>query len=568
MTNTSKTRLSICVSLLLALFAFPTQALTYDEYDTYLDDWAFDVYGWSIDQFDAQIEVREDASFLVTETIDVTYGVYKHGIYREVPVTYRDQLGNRLTIDIDIQAVYQDGHPAMVDIYNSGHDRVVKIGDPDVTITGAHEYMIVYEVERALLYDDEATTLYWNVTGTDWEVPIYNSSAAVIFPNGVEPTAWACYVGAYGSTDQDCGSAQDDEIIAFAADNYLTISVDIPAGSVWEPTLADRAWWFFSDNWLGVLPLVILFGMVLWWLKHGRDPNDQGTVIAQYDPPDGLWAVYVGMLLSNRAKQRFITAMIIQLAAKGYLDMTVAGNTKKKHPGNITIKKLKDGKDLDEAHKLLFDRLFKSGDSVKLNKLKGKILPSDMTKIKSAAMQKMVDDGYFLKGSFKRQIGGLIIGLLVLFSSFIAWSFFGTFVGLLFLVCGLICSILGYLMPKVTEQGARARWYAKGFDLFLKTADQYRSRFQERENIFSDFLPYAIALDHVDEWAKAFVGMDQAPSWYHSSQPFLYTAFISEMGSVTKAVTLATAPTAPSGGASGGGGFSGGGFGGGGGGSW
>lgn len=566
MSSTSKIKLFTCASFLLAIVEVPTQALDYDQSGNYTDDWTFDVYGWSIDQFDAQIEVREDASFLVTETIDVTYGIEKHGIFREIPVVYSDALGSRLTIDVNVQAVYQDGDPAMADIYNAGHDRVIKIGDPNSTITGTHEYVIVYEVQRAMLYDETATTLYWNVTGTDWEVPITNSSAAVIFPDGVEPTQWSCYVGAYGSTDQDCGSAQDNEIVAFAADDFLTISVDIQAGSIWEPTLADRAWWFVSDNWAGGIPLLMMLVMFAWWYRQGRDPKEQGTVIAQYDPPDGLWAVYVAMLVSNSYKKRFLTAMILQMASKGYLDMTVAG--KGKHPGNITITKKKDGKALDPAHRTLFDRLFKSGDEVKLSKIKGKMTSKELTSIRGMVIQKMIDDGYFIKGSFARQLGGLIVGALLLFISLQMFFVFGAAVGVMFVIGGVFILVLGFYMPKVTQEGAMARWYAKGFDLFLKTADQYRSAFQERENIFSDFLPYAIALDYVDEWAKVFADMQQPPDWYHASQPFMYSSFITQIHSVSKAVTIATATPAPSGGTSGGGGFSGGGFGGGGGGSW
>ena len=213
------------------------------------------------------------------------------------------------------------------------------------------------------------------------------------------------------------------------------------------------------DNWAGVIPLMALCAMFFWWTRAGRDPKRNDTIIAQYDPPDGLWAVYVGSFLSHQPSQRLLSSMVIQLASKGYLDMDVKGNTKKKHPGNITIIKKKEGDDLDEAHKLLFDLLFKKKTEVKLNKVKNRILPSDVTKIKRAITRKLVDDGYFVRGSFIRQVVGILISFPFLFFSPMAFAFIGLFVGIACVICGALMLVLGLLMPKVTPHGAEVRYF-------------------------------------------------------------------------------------------------------------
>ena len=574
MISMCKTKQSIFASLILSgLFLFcavPVQAaLEYEAYDAYLDDWALDLYGWSINTFDAEIEVRNDATFLVTETIDVSYGIDKHGIYREIPSSYRDAFGNRVTIDIDVLSVYQDGQPAVADVYQSGDDRVIKIGDPGLTIRGDHSYTIVYEVERAFLYDDNATTLYWNVTGTDWEVPIDSSSVAVVFPDGVEPMQWSCYVGEYGSTYQNCGEAQDGEVVAFAANGFITIAIDIPPGSIWEPALYHRFWWFFLANWVALFPLALLVAALRWWWMRGRDPKDHRTIIAQYEPPDGLWAAYVGTLLTNGPRKRFITAMIIQMASEGTLTIEVTGQKKKKTPANIILKKKTDGSELDPAHKQLFDLVFKTKDERKVSSIKGKLQPSQLSVVRQLLLEQL-SPKYLMKKSFTYQVIGITFGVAIILSSPLFGMFFGTVTGVMFVVSGIGVLVLGILMPKVTNDGAIARWHAKGFELFLKTADQYRHAFQEREEIFSMYLPYAIALNHVDEWIKAFGDLQAPPDWYHSTYPFLAQQFASDLTQMTSAIGIATAPVAPSSGGSysGGGGSSGGGFGGGGGGSW
>jgi uncharacterized membrane protein len=101
-------------------------------------------------------------------------------------------------------------------------------------------------------------------------------------------------------------------------------------------------------------------------------------------------------------------------------------------------------------------------------------------------------------------------------------------------------------------------------------------------NLFSKFLPYAVALDVADNWAKAFEGIYQnPPDWYVSPagfrtfSPYVFTHSINSVTSdLTSAMTSAPRGSGIGGGGGGGGGgfggggSSGGGFGGGGGGSW
>ena len=94
-------------------------------------------------------------------------------------------------------------------------------------------------------------------------------------------------------------------------------------------------------------------------------------------------------------------------------------------------------------------------------------------------------------------------------------------------------------------------------------------------HLFSKFLPYAMALDVTDNWAKAFEGIyQQPPEWYVSPvgirtfNPYTFSHSIQSATS-NLASAMFSAPRGSGGsGGSGGRGSSGGGFGGGGGGSW
>ncbi len=117
-----------------------------------------------------------------------------------------------------------------------------------------------------------------------------------------------------------------------------------------------------------------------------------------------------------------------------------------------------------------------------------------------------------------------------------------------------------------------------GFREFMSRAERDRLERMKDKDLFSKFLPYAIALDIVDNWAKAFEGIYQEPpDWFTSPagfrtfHPYTFSRSISAAtSSLGSAMFSAPRGSGISGGGGGfsGGGSSGGGFGGGGGGSW
>lgn len=528
---------------------------------------------WVIESFDSLIEVQEDASLIVTETIEADFSVYKHGIYRTIPTTYEGSGGERVTIDIDLLSVLQDGQPAMIDESSWGGDWSVRIGDPNRTITGAHTYEITYEVERAMLYFDDYDEVYWNVTGFDWDASILSTTAVVVLPDGAQATQWACYVGSYGSTSQDCGAFQEGSEVAFAADDFLTIAVGFPKGVVDEPTVLTRLTWFFFANWPIALPWIFfLFVLRIWW-KNGRDARSKKTIIAQYEPPEGILAVYAGRMVDGRLKKHHQTAMIIQLAVMGHVKIkvdSVGKNGKKLRKPKVTLLKLSGGTELDAAHQQMMDVLFGKKTEKALSDLKGTISAGKITFMKNAIMQELIDRGWFTKHSFKRQAMWMILGGMAFFFSPMFGAIFGSVAAVSTMIATAGVIVLGWYMPQTTPAGSEVLWKTRGFKEFMHTAERYRSEWQEKEHIFADYLPYAIAFNDVDRWAKTFKGVHQAkPDWYDSTDAFTMALMISQLDNVTSSIAAATTPKAPSGsGGSGGGGFSGGGFGGGGGGSW
>jgi len=144
------------------------------------------------------------------------------------------------------------------------------------------------------------------------------------------------------------------------------------------------------------------------------------------------------------------------------------------------------------------------------------------------------------------------------------------------ILMGLPVFFFAKFMPAKTKAGASVYMDILGFREFMIRAEKDHLERMGDSHLFSKFLPYAMALDVTDNWAKAFQGIyQQPPEWYVSPlgirtfDPYTFSHSIQSVTStLSSAMFSSPRGSGGSGGGSGGGGSSGGGFGGGGGGSW
>ena len=142
-----------------------------------------------VQNFDSKITINKDASISVVETIDYYFPSPRHGIYRNIPIIYKDSNGRRFQLKLIILKI-SDGQGADIPYSDSKNKNnlEIKIGDPDKTVNGQQKYQIEYTVVGAINYFDDHDELYWNVTGQDWKVPIRKTTAEVKVPELA--TAW------------------------------------------------------------------------------------------------------------------------------------------------------------------------------------------------------------------------------------------------------------------------------------------------------------------------------------------------------------------------------------------
>ncbi len=128
--------------------------------------------------------IAEDGSARIEEVIDYDFGLEeRHGIFRDVPGLRTDQPVEVTSPDAPDDVAVTGGNPVRL-----------RIGDPDVTVSGQHRYELSYTLDGVV----RGGRLAWNAVGTGWEVPV--DDVEVHVTGAVELDADTCSAGDEGTT--------------------------------------------------------------------------------------------------------------------------------------------------------------------------------------------------------------------------------------------------------------------------------------------------------------------------------------------------------------------------------
>jgi len=283
-----------------------------------------------IDNFQVDILVQQNSVLQVNEIIDVEFSEKRHGIFRNIPVKYKNGQGFSYNMKLDVLSVTDgDGLSIPYQVSRSGGDKVIKIGDPNVEIIGEHQYVIAYEIQKGIRYFDDHDEIYWNPIGTGWPTTIANATSKVIFEDGVDYLSGSgvCFTGVFGSVESDCSGEEFGNGVVFKSNQVLdpyeglTVAVHLPKGEVREPTFKENVLMFLKDNWGFGIPIAVFILMFSLWFKKGKEINFNKTTIAFYEPPENLTPGEVGYVWKEHYMAKFVVADIVNLAVKGYLDI-------------------------------------------------------------------------------------------------------------------------------------------------------------------------------------------------------------------------------------------------------
>jgi uncharacterized membrane protein YgcG len=619
------TAITMLVSVLaLAGFAAPASAAAGDE----------------VKSFQIDYTVTPDGVLQVKETIAYSFGdTGRHGIYRDLVIREpwvdndsKDQEYQVSNVTVDSPSGAPDEFTTETE--KSNHDRYqvlrLKIGSETKTIAGYDAtYVITYDVRGALRHFDDHSELYWDATGNSWAAVMNQVTINVTVPEGV--TKAECFIGTAGSRDSCPQKTVSDGKGVFGATNLprgeqLTIVAGIKPGVVSNdtPIVVDAPSWMEREGvtWPSLITsvaatVVAIVTAVLYSKNGNRDQRFAGLPPGAF-PPEGIAGQPVKDDLSEDQIPVAFSPPRIPVAEGGLLidakatttetaatliDLAVRGGVRIENTGESQSAVLVDPAAATAPHEqMLLSGLFPSlqpGESVALRR--GAVGEHTMRRAHNGMIKALRDQVRQRQwyGRMPRQFGsGGVNANGCACLSFLAIAMAG--VGLMGTVAAAATGGLGraviVAVPVIAMVVALGIWIAKrsrgqrnpagravadqliGFRTYLRTAEAQQLRFEEGEDIFSKYLPWAIAFGLADRWQQVCAQLVAAgrippdPYWY-SGPSYYSSGWTAGALSATVASTFDPPPTPSSssgGGSSSGfsGGSSGGGGGGGGGGSW
>jgi uncharacterized protein (TIGR04222 family) len=579
-----------------------------------------------IDSFTINYDMQPSGVLKVKETITWRFGSNsgRHGIQRDLVVREPDPdsdqdfvygISNINVTSPDDYVATQFSSKTTESQGGREEELNVRIGDPNQTISApTATYVISYDVTGAMRSFNGYDEFFWDGPGFGNPL-IKDLKITTTVPGGVQDAT--CFAGPPRSTTP-CqtkkftkGGGATFGQTNVAPGESVSIGVKIAPGLVADnkPHMEPNGSKLSPAERVGAIALAAvtllitvgapIVGMV-WWRKNGRDqryadlapgtvplageearvvPNDPDIPIpvAFYPPP--IPVAEAGLLIDGQVDSRETAATIIDLAVRGALTVQSYG----KDDFQVTL--VDPNKAAAPHEMVLLTALFEGEPTGAVKDLSAPgSMASAHEQMRDSVRNQVASRGWFRKVPSTAATSGFGFGLIAIgiFASFAV----GFWLLLLLIPLLPIVITLAVIRTKLkrgqrTAEGRAMCDQVEGFRTYLATAEADQLKFEEGEDIFSKYLPWAIIFELADRWAKIcgdLVAMgrlpNETPYWYIGN--YQMAAFNTSF--LTSSLTSAATPVASSSGAGGtgfgggssfgGGGFSGGGGGGGGSGSW
>lgn len=543
---------------------------------------------YSYDRIDARFEIREDASMTVEERQVFRFDGEYHVGWRNIPKkgfsgfrvsgVYDETTGKEYAFSPErldkedpsswgkYTAFRQDGEE-IIEWYYDARDET-------------RGFVLRYAIYGVVSFDDDHDELYWNLL-TDYAVPIAVANATVVLPGSADrmSIATTSYVSPSGIGSS--ATVTDDRTIRYAfsdipAGGDVTIAPGWPKGIVSEDLYRKN---FLLSN-LGYIlsvctALLVPIILAIRWYFTERYGTGRGTIVPQYEPPQGLRPAMAEIVMNERLSDRTWPATVVDLAVRGHLAVeevppsrlvqdaarvfsvvvalglgivafaaigpwalvllvpvvffrTLSSGPIVLVPSEYVISR-KDGADpaaLEGYEREFIDALFEGRQEFSTRDMKrdtgaAQALARNIRKIREGIAHETAEDTgayerdfrIFSKGRIGLIVSGVPMFILAITIPFPQWLVFLS----VFIFGAATTFIFFRYNPRLNRKGQILREDWLGFRTYLATAEKFRLRNLTPET-FEKFLPYAIVFGVEKKWARAFEGMGTvSPSWYSGS---------------------------------------------------
>ena len=557
-TPSARTALGAAAVALVAMSAAPAQAASNDNI--------------RITNYDIRYDVGADGGVDVTENLDVRFSDSSHHGLDRIVITGQgvSDTQHREYPMTNVSVSSSTGAPTQLQRSRDGGAERLRIGSPNRTVYGTQHYTLKYHLAGVVNKQSNSSTEFFiNATGNDWKIPIDTARVTVKGPGAVSRAK--CWYGEKNSK-QECRATPGTEA-SFSANNVgngrgMTIDADLPTSVFTNtaPILKDGS----AEDAFGVNgPLTssqrqavnigggalaaALAGLGgLWFVRDRRRNADERysgiapgqlpapgqevpvertgdpEVAVRFEPPNDATAGLAGLVIDRRADNRDVAGTIVDLAVRGYLRMEQVD----KSDWLLISNPQPPAGDLLAYEADLLNALFSDGSQVYLSDLKNHFA-GHLANAKEGIEDEAVARGWFKQRPSTSEAGAK--GLASLFAVLAVVSFFvanhfhlnGFLFGAGFAIVAVLALVRSKNAAARTPVGSAVYDQTRGFELYLKTAEAKQIKFEEAEQIFSRYMPYAVVLGLADRWAKVFgqVAAAAQAQGYPMVMPYWYVPY-------------------------------------------
>ncbi len=473
----------------------------------------------------------------------------------------------------NVQVTSPSGARTDTQLEREGGNVVLQVGEENTYYETPQDYVVSYTVKGIVVSNQAQSGLdefSWNAIGAASSSRISNVQITVDGP--VDVTKAACFLGR--DFTEECpavssGSTATYTIAELPPGSPVQVVAGFPAGTfggveqiktrrvtasnMFELTPATGAT-------SGLLGLGAIAALVTILRRHARDDvyvgltpgltpgkgdnarvgkkSGKQTIAVAFQPPKGARPGEVGTLIDATADSVDISATLVDLAVRGHLRISDAGNN-----DHLLTRTQREADPLEKYETKLLGRIFKQGNEVRVSELADAKYAGVQDKTKSDLYARVVARKWFKSNPATAQLAPLALGVMFLvvagaaglFLTQIGWGL----AALPFAVLGLGLILMSGRFRTRTALGSAVLAETKGFELYLRTAEANQIRFEEGIDVFSRYLPYAMVFGVADRWANVFAELgamgryEPNLSWYYGANLYNSYAFATGLGNLS-----------------------------------
>ena len=509
--------LAILLACAVALFAGPAAGAE----ETALEK------TWSIDSVDQVLNVQENGDVVVDETLTVTFQGNFHFFAQDIPTGNYGGISEVEVRDANGVPIPEGNMSGTYSVSEQGDTTSIQLNF-DLTDT-AGTWTLHYRAKSVVSFGPSDDALEWYVFDAVSPVAIGRARATVRLPGSVPSDVLMSMntidVG-YGATS-NVYSPAPSTIVFEVADvlpyTHFWIKSGFPNGVVTHHWTARQVLSLVVPIIGFFLPIATFLTVLLIWWRRGRD--EPGQTFAKYvsEPPSDLSPGLVGALIDERADTKEVIATIVDLARRGYLEITDGKAEGASSKSGTIYTRLKPLDDLQGFEKLVAESLFDEGhpDQVTNSQLKNHFYVH-VQPIVTQLYEDVTAAGLFRKNPNKTRKtwvrNGFVLLIVVAALSYILSK--SDIDGWGWLVAGAVVSAIviwsfAKHMPGRTLKGAQEQKKWEAFRNYLRDLTRFQDMEAAKEK-FEACLPYAVALGVEKQWTTRFEDLTvPSPTWYH-----------------------------------------------------